>query len=93
MRVVASEAATSFIQAHGGQLFVWPQRSHCCGGHWLRADPTPAKRKDFSRCDEAEEFELYLPAALSRMPDELHLQLRGFPRRVEAYWDGCAWIL
>jgi hypothetical protein len=26
------------------------------------------------------------------LPDELHLEARRFPRRIEAYWNGCAWI-
>jgi hypothetical protein len=28
-----------------------------------------------------------------KLPDELHVVLRGFPRRVGAYWDGCPWVL
>lgn len=38
-------------------------------------------------------FELLVPAGLARLPDELHLELRRFPRRVEAYWNGCAWVV
>jgi hypothetical protein len=34
-----------------------------------------------------------VPASLARLPDELHVEVRRFPRRVEAYWNGCAWIV
>jgi hypothetical protein len=37
-------------------------------------------------------FELHVPADL-RLPAELHLEARRFPRRVEAYWNGCAWVV
>jgi len=43
--------------------------------------------------DESTGFELYVPAALGRLPDELHVEARRFPRRIEAYWNGCAWIV
>ena len=47
----------------------------------------------FQRIDGANGFDLHLPAGLARLPDELHLEARRFPRRVEAYWDGCAWVV
>ena len=37
-------------------------------------------------------FEQYLDASLPRLSDELHLELSRFRRRVEAYWNGCAWV-
>ena len=34
-------------------------------------------------------FEIWAPARLARLPSELHVEVRRFPRRrVEAYWDG-----
>jgi hypothetical protein len=52
----------------------------------------PDERVDFRRA-AVDELELYLPATLGRLPDELHLELRGRRRkRVEAYWDGCAFV-
>jgi hypothetical protein len=37
------------------------------------------------------EFEVYLPVGLSaRPPDELHVTVRRFPRRLAAYWNGCS---
>jgi hypothetical protein len=38
-------------------------------------------------------FELFVPVTLRRLPDELHVEARRFPRRIEAYWNGCAWIV
>jgi hypothetical protein len=51
------------------------------------------QRGEFARVATAEQFELYLQAALGRLPDELHLDARRFPRRVEAYWNGCVWVV
>ncbi|HEY0416768.1 MAG TPA: hypothetical protein VGC78_10300 [Gaiellaceae bacterium] len=92
MRVVASAAARSFIQENGGRLYVWPKASRCCGGSRLLASPRPSRRIEFARRRDAGELEVFMPAAIARVPDELHLELKRFPRRVEAYWDGCAWI-
>jgi hypothetical protein len=35
---------------------------------------------------------VHLPRGLTRLRDELHIELRRFPRRLESYWDGCAWV-
>ena len=93
MRIVASTAALSFIEESGGRLYVWPKANRCCGGSRLLASAQPAKRRQFAQQEDVVEFELFMPAAIARLPDELHLELKRFPRRVEAYWDGCAWII
>lgn len=93
MRVIASEHVAALINARGGRLYVWPQAIRCCGGGILRASTRPGKRIEFARSDAASEFELYMPAQIARPPEELHLDVRRFPRRVEAYWNGCAWII
>jgi hypothetical protein len=43
----------------------------------------------------ADGLELYISSGLKRkLPDELHLQLRGFPfKRLAAYWNGSPWVL
>ena len=93
MRVVASEPAVELIEERGGSLYVWLKRGRCCGGvTTLESASTPPRGKEF-RLVESAEFELYLPAAMTRMPDELHVELRRFPRRVETYWNGCAWVV
>ena len=56
------------------------------GKHTTRAG------KEFRRVESSTDFELYLPRTLTRLPEELHIEARRFPRRVESYWDGLAWI-
>ena len=94
MRVVASPEAVAFVRERGGRLFVWPHRSGgCCSGMRLRTSTEPASDREFRRVP-TDGFELYLPARMTRQPDELELALRRFPtRHVEGYWDGCVWIV
>jgi hypothetical protein len=92
--VIASEPATEQIREHGGRLYVWLQRPHCCGAVTrLAAANEPPARKEFRQVESDTPFELYLPAGLTRLPDELHLDVRGRRRRVEAYWNGCSWVV
>jgi hypothetical protein len=94
MRVVASEAASELIQAQGGRLYVWLKRAHCCGSVTTLATASePPAQKTFRQVDSCETFALYLPLGLARLPDELHLDVSRRHRHVEAYWDGCAWVV
>ncbi len=94
MRVIASEAAADFIDRQGGRVYVWLKKGRCCGAVTTVASALePPKQKQFKRAEGNQGFELYFDARLSRLPDELHLDLHRFPRRVEAYWNGCAWVL
>lgn len=92
MHVTISDAAASFIEEEGGRLYVWPTKARCGGGRFLRAATAPPRRVEFARRGEVQRFELYMPAAFAPVPEELLLELRRFPRRVEAYWNGCVWI-
>jgi hypothetical protein len=93
-RVVVSNPASNLIEERGGRIYVWPKKSRCCGAvTTLATSNEPPRRGEFVRVETPEQFELYLDARLRRLPDELHLDLRRFPRRVEAYWNGCAWIV
>jgi hypothetical protein len=93
MRVLASAQAAAMIQEEGGRLYVWLKRRRCCGAvTTLAASTEPPASKDFRLVDRGADFELYIPSALTHVPEELHLDLRRFPRRVEAYWNGCAWV-
>jgi hypothetical protein len=93
-RLVVSGSAREFIDEQGGRLYVWVKGARCCGGmRTLAAASEPPPSIDFRRFGDEADFELFLPARLAAPPDELHLELRRFPRRVEAYWDGCAWIV
>lgn len=94
MRVLVSEPAAELIADRGGRLYVWPTRASCCGGVLrLASASTAPKGKEFRRVDAAGDCEVYMPSGLGRLPDELHVELRRYPRRIESYWDGCAWVV
>jgi hypothetical protein len=94
MRLVVSEAAAELIAERGGRLYVWPARARCCGGVTrLMSASTPPSGKEFRRIEAAATCEVYLPSALGRLPDELHVELTRWPRRIASYWDGCAWVV
>ncbi len=94
MRLVVSDAAETLIEQRGGRLYVWLKQGRCCGGHttMLETSSEQPPRQEFRRVADVERFELFLPVQLKRLPDELHLEQRRFPQRVEAYWNGCAWV-
>ena len=94
MDVVASEDATRLIDESGGRLYVWTQRQRCCGAvTMLKSSSLPPDGRTFRRVPVSAPFEVHVPEGLARLPDELHVEVRRFPRRVEAYWDGCAWVV
>jgi hypothetical protein len=95
MDLVAPDSAVDLIRERGGRLYVWTKRHRCCGGGFstLGAATEAPARKQFQRVDEDVGFELFVPVTLRRLPDELHVEARRFPRRIEAYWNGCAWIV
>jgi hypothetical protein len=92
VRLVVSHAAAELIQQEGGRLYVWPKKAACCGGLMTLATSTTPPPRHFRRVAESDGLELLFPDALTRMPDELHLDLGRFSGRVEAYWNGCAWV-
>jgi hypothetical protein len=93
MRLMVTAPAVEAIGEHGGRLYVWPRRSRCCGGVTTLAVATaPPADRDFRRY-EAPNFGLYLPAHLASLPDELHIDAHGRSRRIQAYWNGCAWVV
>ena len=94
MRVVVSDPAVELIEERGNRVYVWLNKARCCGGvTMLGTASEPPRRKTFVRVEADEKFELYFDERIPRFPDELHLDLRRFPRRVEAYWNGCAWVI
>jgi hypothetical protein len=93
MRVVASEPAVELIGERGGRVYVWLKTGRCCGAvTTLVTASEPPAEKTFRQVDGPAGFALFLDARLGRVPDELHLDVRRWPRRVEAYWNGCAWV-
>jgi hypothetical protein len=95
MHLVVSDRAADLIQERGGRLYVWVRNARCCGATRTLATSgeAPNRLGEFRRIEGDERFELFLPARLDRLPEELHIELRRFPRRVEAYWNGCAWVI
>ena len=94
MRLVADSETVEFVRARGGRVFVTMTRGCCNGGvRWLETATDPKGRRRFQRVLAGDGLEVYAPDGM-RLPDELELRLRRFPRRhVEAYWNGCAWVL
>ena len=95
MRLVASPEAIAFVRARGGRLFVWTESTRCCSGlsTRLKAQTEPDSERAFRRVP-SDQIDVFFPERLGRLPEELHLELRGRRRqRIEAYWDGCAWML
>ena len=93
--VVSTPSVIAAIQEHGGRIYVWTDPRHCCGGgvtYLLTAAERP-RGHEFRRLD-AEGFELFFDPGGRHQPDELHLDLKGIRRkRVEAYWNGCAFAV
>ena len=94
MKLVVSDGAAQLIEERGGRLYVWVKKGRCCGAVRTLATSSEAPaRQEFRPIDADERIELMIPASLEPLPDELHLEARRFPRRIEAYWNGCAWIV
>jgi hypothetical protein len=95
MRVLASPEARSFIRERGGLVFVWVKSHGPIRGalQLLRTSTEPpADALEWQRV-ESKGFLLFLPPGL-RLPRELHLEIRGLlKRRVEAFWNGCAFVI
>jgi hypothetical protein len=92
MRILSSPEARSFIQGKGGLLFVWA----VSGMRRIRvlrvSTEPPPDALDWRRV-EANGFLLFLPPQM-RSPRELHLEVRGvLRRRVQAFWNGCAYVI
>jgi len=91
---VVSDPAADLIDERGGRVYVWLKRGRCCGGITRLASATaPPKAQAFRRVGADERFEVYVPVGLARLPDELHIDVQRFPRRLEAYWNNCAWVV
>ena len=95
MRVVASPEVAEVVRAQGGRLFVWTELQRCCGpATYLKtAVEPPGETRRFTLVD-ADGFALHFDPGRMSPPDELHLEVKGRrKRRVEAYWNGCAFAI
>jgi hypothetical protein len=94
VQIVVSDAARTLIEERGGRLFVRVNTARCCGRlQTLEAKSEVENAADYRSAVADDGFEVFVPRNLARLPEELHLEARRFPRRIEAYWDGCAWIV
>lgn len=96
MIVVTKPEVADLIRANGGRIYVWTDPHRCCSGAvtYLKSGSAPEPGRRFVRFD-ANGFELWFDPGARPAPDELHLDMKGFRRkkRVEAYWDGCAFAI
>jgi hypothetical protein len=93
VQLVVSEDAAELIRERGGHLYVWPKKARCCGGLTTLVTSTTAPQREFRQVASRDRFDVFVPAKLASLPEELHLELRRFPLRIEAYWNGCAWVI
>ena len=94
MHVVASDEAREVIAERGGRLYVSVTSTRCCHPVQTLEAKTDVSHPDtFRSLGDDAGFELLVPANLARLPEELVVEARRFPRRVEAFWDGCAWVV
>jgi hypothetical protein len=94
VEIVAPDDVREFVEARGGRLYVWISvhhgvRSTLC---LLEASLEHPKKGDlYFRRIRAPGFDLYLEATQRIWPKTMEFALRR-RRRVEAYWNGMAWI-
>ena len=94
MKVLATAEARSHIRERGGLLFVWVVRGGAVRGalRLLRVSTEPPPDALEWQRVETRGFLVFLAPGL-RAPRELHVEVRGIVRRrVEAFWNGCAFV-
>jgi hypothetical protein len=69
--------------------------NRCCGGgiHTLATAHEPPAGREFRRIDDSTGFDLFVSTGLRTLPAELHIERARRRPRVDAFWDGCAWIV
>jgi hypothetical protein len=103
-RIVASEAAAELIRERGGRIWVWLDPHTWMGGtlyvYLQSAFEAPgdsrrtrrlraARRPHRFHVLEGEGYEVHLEWGSFGPPEEVHLEVKRWPkRRVEAYWNG-----
>ena len=94
VEVVAPDEVRDFVAAHGGRVFVWTSMhpgfpfALCL----LEASLEPPRKRDLSfRRIQAPGFELYLDATQRISPKKMEFGLHRH-QRVDAYWNGLAWV-
>lgn len=94
VEIVAPEDVRDFVAEHGGRLYVWIS-VHPGFRFTLSLLDTalehPTTGDLYFRRIPADGFDLYLEARQRIWPKRMEFALRRH-RRVEAYWNGLAWI-
>jgi hypothetical protein len=97
MRVEVSEEAAGIVRDRGGTLWVWTARPRvCCGGTPVQFKVSSEPPDDSSGFTQtrAGGVDIRFRAPGGRFPDVLQIALHGRRTpRVEAYWDGCLFIM
>ena len=90
-RIIATDATVDLVRRRGGCLWVWTRASRCCGGGIGLESATEVLPGREFQVVAREPFEVQL-AAVYPPPEELHVDVsrRG---RLNAYWNGCAWVI
>ena len=94
VEIVAPDEVRRFIASHGGRLYVWISVHPGVRFTLCLLDTAlehPANGDLYFRRIPADGFDLYLEARQRIWPKTLEFALRR-RRRVDAYWNGLAWI-
>jgi len=93
MEILATEEARRLIAERGGRVYVSVKKAACCGGLRTLSTRTSVPHDDGYRSLGSDAgFELFVPQDLAPLPATLEIDAHRFPRRIEAYWNGCAWV-
>jgi hypothetical protein len=95
MRIEATPEARSYVLERGGLLFVRAKRSGSAffGLTLLETSTEPPPDALEWRRIDAKGILVFVPRAM-RLPRRLELRVRGrLRRRVDALWNGCAYVL
>ncbi len=92
VEITASDEARDTIVAHGGRVFVWisVHPGIPCAFCLLEVSFQPPKRDFGFRRLHGPGFDVYLESTQRIWPRKLEFARRW--RRIEAYWNGLAWI-
>jgi hypothetical protein len=92
MRLVAEQRTLEHVADRGGAVYVWPHGLRCCAGrsYVLDASTSRPRGAEFLPLHEEGGVSIWATPGLLE-PEEIHLELdrRG---RVQAFWNGQAWI-
>lgn len=95
VEVTVSPEARSFVRERGGLLFVHMHRfgTTCCRITLLETTTEPPPDALEWRRITLKGLTLFTPRSMP-LPDVLDLRLKGrFRRRIEALWNGCAYVI